>query len=37
MDVKTLYYYLQDPVVGSETGSVSWPIWSDHVDVNSFL
>ncbi|KAF3856807.1 hypothetical protein F7725_017530 [Dissostichus mawsoni] len=26
-----------DPVVGSEARSVSWPVRSDHVDINSFL
>lgn len=29
--------YLQDPVIGFEPGSVSWPIWSDHVDINSLF
>lgn len=33
----SFHHYLQDPVIGSEPGSVSWPIGSDHVDVNSLL
>ena len=29
--------YLQDPVIGPETGAVGRPVVADHVDVNALL